>query len=582
MDRSKKLLRQFRKLLGSEDIESLFLQLAAHLKSAGGASPETIHALEQFSEFASGIDESYKQYEEQVRMGSRSLEISSKELTESNRALEDLNTSIHTMLNSLGEGFLFFDEKGICSPIFSKACLEMLEVNPGGMHIRDVLRLTGKERETIDSWIAMLFNNDLALSFDDLAAIAPAQFRHSKGLKIELHFKPMYRPNKSLGSVLVIATDVTREEAAKRELKMREARALRTLRIARNRNHFLRFISQCDELFELLQAGSPPSLTLEEFKRDIHTLKGLAGTFQLLDLAQTLHSMESDVANLAERGNTSLTTVIESIRRFLPDAYKHFSSAKMLGAEVLGDNFEQMGHIRTIESTRLAAFLEHLKVAATNGSAAHEIERHFLEDVMAVPVHSSLYFLDMLVHELAERLGKRVHRCNFSGENFVILAEPYDNFFSSLVHAARNIVDHGIEEPGIREQMGKSSGGLVTITTEKTMRDGEERFLLKIADDGGGIDIDSLKNAIIRKRGAESIKGKTDDEIMQTIFEDDISTRSEATEHSGRGVGMSAVRAEVVRLGGKIWVESTPLQGTTIFIDLPVIWSLTPFIVKTN
>lgn len=582
MERSKKLLRQFRKILGTEDIEPVFVQLAGHLKSSNNTSPEAIYALEHFGEFASGIDESYKQYEEQVRMASRSLEISSKELTESNRSLEDLNTSIQTMLNSLGEGFLFFDGNGICSPIFSKACLEMLEVNPGGMHIRDVLRLTGKERETIDSWIAMLFNNDLALGFDDLAAIAPAQFRHSKGLKIELSFKPMYRPDKSLGSVLVIATDITREEAAKRELKMREARALRTLRIARNRNHFLRFINHCDELFSLLQEGHTPSLTLEEFKRDIHTLKGLAGTFQLLDLAQTLHSMESDVANLVERGNVSITAVIESIRRFLPDAYKHFSSAKMLAAEVLGDNFEQMGYIRTIESSRLHSFLTHLNTSLAQGKPAHEIERHFLEDVMAVPVHSALYFLDMLLHELAERLGKRMHRCNFAGENFIMLAEPYESFFSSLVHAARNIVDHGIEEPGVREQMGKASGGLVTITTEKVVRDGEERFLLKVEDDGAGIDIESLKSTLSSKKGAAAIAGKSDDELMQAIFEDDISTRSEATEHSGRGVGMSAVRAETMRLGGKVWVESIPMQGTTLCFDLPMIWLLSPFTVKTN
>lgn len=571
MKRSEKLLRQFRNILGAEDIEPVFAQLAAHLKATGDASPEALFALENFSLLAAGIDESYVQHEEQAR-----------ELEKSTRTLEELNTSIHAMLDSLGEGFLFFDEHGICSPIFSKACLDMLEINPGGLHIRDVLRLTGKERETIDSWIGMLFNNDLALGFDDLAAIAPAQFRHSKGLKIELHFKPMYRTDKALASVLLIATDVTQEKRARQELKMREARALRTLRIARNRNHFLRFIGQCDELFTLLQQNGEPLLTLEEFKRDIHTLKGLAGTFQLLDLAQTLHFMESDVANLAERGNASLAAVIESIRRFLPDAYKHFSSAKMLAADILGDNFEQMGYIRTIESSRLNAFLGNLKTSLAEGKPSGEIERRFLEDVMAVPVHSALYFLDMLLHELAERLGKRLHRCSFTGENFILLAEPYERFFSSLVHVARNIADHGIEEPGLREQMGKTSGGLVTVTTEKVVRNGEERFLLKIADDGGGIDLEGLKSALARKKGEAAIAGKSDDDIMQAIFEDDVTTRAKTTEYSGCGVGMSAVRAETVRLGGKVWVESVSMQGTTLCFDLPMIWVLAPFIVKAN
>ncbi|MFO1241718.1 MAG: ATP-binding protein [Rickettsiales bacterium] len=578
-ERSKKLLRQFRKILGSEDVEATFTQLAGHLRDKDAASPEAIYALEHFSEFCSSIEESYAQYEEQSRMASRSLQISSDELTQSNRSLEQLNTSIETMLNSLGEGFLFFDEKGICSPIFSKACLEILEVNPANMHIRDVLRLTGKERETIDSWINMLFNNDLALSFSDLAAIAPSHYRHSKGMIVELTFKPMYRANKSLGSVLVIATDVTREESAKKELKMREARALRTLRIARNRNHFLRFIEHCDEIFTLMQLDCPIG-SLEEFKRDIHTLKGLAGTFQLLDLAQTLHSIESEIANLMERGVNTLPKVIESIRRFLPDAYKHFSSAKMLAAEVLGDNFEQMGYIRTIETSRILSFLEQLKVSISEKKPSSEIERHFLENVMAVPVHSALYFLDMMLHELAERVGKRLHRCNFSGENFPILAEPYEDLFSSLVHAARNIVDHGIEEPGLREQLGKASGGLVTVTTEKFTHSGEEWFRLRIADDGGGIDLEGLRHSLARKHGESVLAGKSDQEVMQMIFEDGISTRDQTTEFSGRGVGMSAIRGETLRLGGKIWVESESLVGTTLIFELPLIWRLAPFVVK--
>ena len=69
---------------------------------------------------------------------------------------------------------------------------------------------------------------------------------------------------------------------------------------------------------------------------------------------------------------------------------------------------------------------------------------------------------------------------------------------------------------------------------------------------------------------------------MQAIFEDDVTTRAKTTEYSGCGVGMSAVRAETVRLGGKVWVESVSMQGTTLCFDLPMIWVLAPFIVKAN
>lgn len=581
-ERSKKLARQFKKVLGNEDAESILRQLAVHLTHTGGdAEAAAIEALGNFSAFCDSIEESYRQYEEQNKMAVRNLQISSAELTESNRAMERLNRSMNAMLDSLGEGFLFFNSQGICSPVFSKATLEMLETSPADKHIRDVLRLTGKERETIDSWIAMVFNNDLALSFSDLAAIAPSSYRHSKGMVVQLQFKPMYRTDKSLASVLVIATDRTQEEKAKKELKAREARALRTIRIARNRNNFLRFIAQCNELFAFLEGNAvPSSLTLEQFKRDLHTLKGVAATFQLHDIAYTINSVESNIANLLDHGNATLEKAFEAARKFLPDMRKHFSAAKILAAEVLGNNFEEMGNIRTIETTRLTAFSQQLKQTLSGTPQADALERYFLEHVMAVPVHSALHFMDTLLQETAERLGKRVKHCLFEGANFMILTEPYENLLASLVHIVRNVADHGIEEPALREQLEKSPEGQVTVTTEKFIRDGQEWMRLCLEDDGGGIDVENLRKMLSHTRGAASTAGKSDDDIMQTIFEDDVTVRDTVTEFSGRGIGLSAVRAEVARLGGSIRVESKPILGTTFFLEVPLIWEIKPFAVN--
>lgn len=579
-ERSKKLAWLLEKTLGSNDAELLLSQLAAHLKTANAAAPEAITALENFTAFCDSIDESFRRYEEQSEMAVHDLQVSSAELTESNRAMVRLNRSMDAMLNSLGEGFLFFNSEGICSPVFSKATLEMLETNPADKHIRDVLRLTGKERETIDSWIAMVFNNDLALSFGDLAAIAPSSYRHSKGMVVQLQFKPMYRADKSLASVLVIATDRTQEEEARKELKARESRALRTMRIARNRNHFLRFIAQCNELFAYLQGYAvPSSLTLDQFKRDIHTLKGIAATFQLHDLACIINSVESDIANLIDRDNATLENSFEATRKFLPDMVKHFASAKMLAAEVLGDNFEAMGNIRTIETARLGAFSNRLKEMLAGHPQAETLDRYFLEYIMAVPVHSALHFVDMLLQETAERLGKRVKDCRFEGENFMILTEPYESLFASLAHMIRNVADHGIEAPALREQLNKDPEGQVTITTERITRDGHEWLKLCLEDDGGGIDVEKLRKMLSHTRGAENIAGKSDHDIMQTIFEDDVSVRENVTEFSGRGVGLSAVRAEALRLGGKAWVESKPLIGAKFFLEAPLIWEIKPFVV---
>ena len=59
-------------------------------------------------------------------------------------------------------------------------------------------------------------------------------------------------------------------------------------------------------------------------------------------------------------------------------------------------------------------------------------------------------------------------------------------------------------------------------------------------------------------------------EGLQLLFLPGFSTRAEAGEVSGRGIGLDAV-AEVVRgLGGDVAIRSVPGQGSTVTLDLPV------------
>jgi two-component system chemotaxis sensor kinase CheA len=561
--RSKKLLRQFAKQLGSADAEA---RLAALEKTLAAAPPQgledTLAILRNMPVFFDNIDASYGDYDEQIHMAVRNLELSSSELNNANHSLELLNASINALLDSLGQGVLFFDEKGICSSIFSKACIDLFECSPSGKPVTEVLRCEAALAQSLQDLIDMLFAGQMALGFEELAVLAPKTFPHSRELAINLEYRPLYASDGKLRAVVVIATDCTHEIESLRQLAEKESRAVRTLRISRNRNFFIRFIRQFNEIFD-------PALDLsvysrEQLKRDIHTLKGTVDTFQLAELGEGLHDLEDALAD-------STQNPAEVINRLRPALQEQFQNAIGLAREVLGADFESFGKVHAISSQQLFAFAHTLKEGVEKGRKADFLTELFYRTLAASPIWELLGDFSIYVEELADRFGKRLDPCIFTGDNFVLLPEVYEGFFSTLSHVARNIIDHGIEDAGVRVECGKAPEGHVILTTGTYSENGVDGFTIEIADDGRGIHAEHLRQSLTR-RGLKAFAEATPHQMIQAIFEDDISTSAAVGTLSGRGVGMSAVKAEVVRLGGSIEAFSTAGAGMRLVIKLPFIW----------
>ncbi len=162
--------------------------------------------------------------------------------------------------------------------------------------------------------------------------------------------------------------------------------------------------------------------------------------------------------------------------------------------------------------------------------------------------------------------------CQFSGEDFQILTESTPAVVRHFFHISRNIVSHAIEEPGVRKEQGKKPELTVMIETGQIKRDGQSFVRLVFEDDGQGIDVDALRNKL-RKNGFEKEASEASDgDVMQCVFKDNFSTRENTDELSGRGVGLSATKFEIDKLGGTIRVESERNVYTRFIMEIPLIW----------
>ena len=185
-----------------------------------------------------------------------------------------------------------------------------------------------------------------------------------------------------------------------------------------------------------------------------------------------------------------------------------------------------------------------------------------------------------LVRDLARETHKQVN-LEIKGEDTELDKTLIEEINDPLVHLIRNSVDHGIEPPDKRTELGKDPNGTIKLSAEQE----GNQIIITIEDDGKGIDPDIIKEKAISKGllSREKSKELTKQDIYNLIFLPGFSTAEVVTNVSGRGVGMDVVKTNVTKLRGIISVESAVGKGTKIIVKLPLTLAIIPgMFVKVN
>ena len=135
-----------------------------------------------------------------------------------------------------------------------------------------------------------------------------------------------------------------------------------------------------------------------------------------------------------------------------------------------------------------------------------------------------------------------------------------------LVHLVRNAIDHGLETPKERKQAGKNEQGELRFEATKT----DESLLLKVIDDGRGINAERVLQKAIEKGLAYPDQEYTNEEIYSMLLLPGFSTAEQVTNVSGRGVGLDVVRAALAQQGGDVLIESELGRGTIFSLTFPL------------
>ncbi|MFQ5560878.1 MAG: chemotaxis protein CheW [Nitrospinota bacterium] len=186
-------------------------------------------------------------------------------------------------------------------------------------------------------------------------------------------------------------------------------------------------------------------------------------------------------------------------------------------------------------------------------------------DIRMFPVQNVFSRLTRQVRDLSLKLDKKIDLEMDGGETLVD-KRVIDNIYSPLMHLVRNAIDHGIESLEERQRKGKKETGSVRLAA----RHRGDSIQITVEDDGGGLNKDALLKKALDKNILREDENITDQKVFATIFHPGFSTASVTTDVSGRGVGMDVVKKSIEQLKGGIEIKSSPDEGTTFLITLPL------------
>jgi chemosensory pili system protein ChpA (sensor histidine kinase/response regulator) len=236
------------------------------------------------------------------------------------------------------------------------------------------------------------------------------------------------------------------------------------------------------------------------------------------------------------------------------DQYNELHSAARQLVESATDARE-MGH----------ALVEHLSSLDEMLISQEDLSRDTQDTVLhtrMVSVKTIFARLQRAVRQTCRATAKQVE-LHLSGGDTPMDSDALIRIVDPLMHLLRNAIDHGIEDAETRLRGGKSATGNIYVEFQREGND----VVINCRDDGGGLNYDAIRHAA-EDRGLIGPDVSLD-ALKQLILRANFSTRAQASQVSGRGIGLDAVHNSVLALGGTMTVESETGHGCDFKMRLP-------------
>ncbi len=490
---------------------------------------------------------------------------------------------IKAILDNIEQGLFTVDLEGKVNPDYALSTNLILDVEDVSKRsLPDLLRLDATQTADWMDWLDMVRKRHGAMRWDKLVRLCPVrELRLPDGGAgdriILVGYQKMFDRQKLLNKLMILVQDVTDARRVERMIKEEKDRhdteVKAILGIVKHSAFIAEFLDDVEARLKGLANGvhRAPSASepvrgelLAGMARDLHTLKGTAATYGFEILSALARDTEVALDDLRRPDHPPVSDEWAALARYVERMEASLAEIRALVNSLSGAGAETTVAVPDARMRELKTLATALDTGAL-GDEWRKLARA-CRGIDYVRLDRLTEKYRGMLQRVAERLGKRLEfraqpeQLDAPPALFAALDEP-------LVHLLRNAADHGVEMEATRLLHGKTGAGRILLSVEPA----ETGWEITVSDDGQGIDGEALGRKAVAKGliDAAALAAMSEAARKELIFLPGLSSRDEATEISGMGVGMDAVAAWAKSAGVTVAVDSRAGLGTRIRLRLP-------------
>ncbi|NJL39280.1 MAG: hybrid sensor histidine kinase/response regulator [Leptolyngbyaceae cyanobacterium SM1_4_3] len=319
---------------------------------------------------------------------------------------------------------------------------------------------------------------------------------------------------------------------------------------------------------ELLTQQNRQSLQNERLQAEVRLLlKRLNQHQQMLSQLQDRADRQPLQSSSQQRVRTEQATALQTLPLTFGDRFdtlelSHYSDSHLLVQSLLDD------------TVQLAEAAEAIDLFSQQSSQILEKQQRLLSgtrdalmQARMLPLSEVLNRFPPVLQQLETLHGKRV-TLKLRGTGVLVDKAIAEKLYDPLLHLIRNAFDHAIEPVTVRRQQSKPDTGQIEINAHHQGK----YLMIEVRDDGKGLDYEQIRQRLVERQLVSPDQADTlsQSHLIDFLFEPGFSTATQVNTLSGRGVGLDVVREQILGLQGLVTVQSTPDQGATFILQIPL------------
>jgi len=498
---------------------------------------------------------------------------------------------IQSMLQNMPQGVLTIQPDNTVHPEYSAYLETILETSDvAGRDVMQLLfsgaKLGADVLDQVGVASAACIGED-RMNFEFNSHLLPAEFDKQmpdgRIKSLALSWSPICDENDTIEKLMLCVRDVTelKRLSAEANQQRRELEIIgQVLAISQEKFHeFITsgrgFLARNRELLQNMPART--DAVLNELFRNMHTLKGNARTFGLLQLANVVHSAEQAYDDLRKDNGAAWDT--QSLLDDLSQVQAALEEYARVNDHTLGRKGPgRRGSVERFLMVDKAQVAASLQLIRSVNPADTEQLRHTLHEVgqtlSLIGTDTAANLLAGTIGSLpslAVELGKEPPQVQVEDHGIRVRTQLGGVLRNTFTHVLRNAVDHGLETAAERIARGKPAIGRITLELGLT----PQHLTIAVHDDGRGLNVRAIRSKALERGLLPADAPARDEDVAQLIFLSGFSTAQKLTEVSGRGVGMDAVKDFVRAEGGDVQIhflddaEGADFRRFELVVELP-------------